>query len=123
MTPEECKKRAEEAGVAAVLSEVGRNARVRLPMSSDFLALTIDELPLSVRSRNALMRCGLDTIGKLVAFIRENESLSNIRNLGKKSIYEVKTVLTEAAYGHLSEKEKVSFWMFACPANAKAPKE
>ena len=115
MTPKECMKKAEEIGVAAVLQSFGGTARVRLPMSDSFLALSVDELPLSVRARNALMRSSLNTIGKLVDYIRENGSMSHIRNLGKKSIYEVKMVLSEAAYNHLTEQEKLAFWMFACP--------
>ncbi len=112
MTPEVCMRTAEETGVSSVLQSLGGKNRVRLPMSNSFLALSVDDLPLSVRSRNALMRSGLSTVGKLVGYIRENESLSNIRNMGKKSIYEVTTVLTEAAYSQLSAREKLEFWAF-----------
>ena len=115
MTPEICMKKAEEVGVSAVLKSIGGKTHIRLPMSHSFLDSPLDDLPLSVRSRNALMRCSLDTIGKLVGYIQENDSMSNIRNLGKKSIYEVKTVLTEAAYSHLTEPEKLAFWVFTCP--------
>ena len=116
MTPEACMKKAEEAGVAAVLKSLGGQSRVRLPMSADFLALPVDDLPLSVRSRNALMRSDLTTVGKLVNYIKGNDSMSNIRNLGKKSIHEVKTVLTEAAYSQLTDSEKLAFWVFTFPA-------
>ena len=113
MTPEECRKRAEAQGIGAVLQEQGGKVRVRLPMSREFLSTPVDELNLSVRARNALLRAGLDTVGKLVNYIRENESMTSIRNLGKKSIHEVKTVLTEAAYRRLTEREKQEFWAFA----------
>ena len=66
MTPEACMKKAEETGVTAVLQEIGGRVRIRLPMSDAFLSLPVDELPLSVRARNALMRSNLDTIGKLL---------------------------------------------------------
>ena len=115
MTPSDCMKKAAEMGVTSVLREIKGKVRVQLPMSSSFLASSIDELPLSVRSRNALMRSNLDTVGKLVSYIKENESMSSIRNLGKKSIFEVKTVLTEAAYSHLSEQEKLAFWTYSFP--------
>ena len=115
MTPEICLKKAEELGVSAVLQGIGGKVRVRLPMSNGFLAASIDDLPLSVRSRNALMRSGLDTIGKLVQYIRENDAMSNIRNLGKKSVHEVKTVLTEAVYHQLTEQEKLMFWVYSTP--------
>jgi len=81
-------------------------------MSDSFLDMPVDDLALSVRSRNALMRASLDTIGKLVNYIREDDSMSGIRNLGKKSIYEVKTVLTEAVYSQLNEQERLSFWKY-----------
>ncbi len=112
LTPEFCMRWAEESGVPAVLKLFGDKNHVRLPMSSSFLDMPVDELALSVRSRNALMRANLDTIGKLVNYIREDDSMSGIRNLGKKSIFEVKTVLTEAAYNQLTEQERISFWNY-----------
>ena len=112
MTPELCMKKAEKEGVSAVLQSMDRKVYVRLIMRKSFLDLPLDELPLSVRSRNALMRNGLNTIGRLVDYIEKNDSMSSIRNLGKKSICEVKSLLTEAAYDRLNEKEKLEFWQY-----------
>lgn len=112
MTTEACIRMSRESGVAATLKQTGAYPRVRLPMSGEFLAKTIEELPLSVRSRNALMRGGLDTIGKLTDYIGEKGGLSGIRNLGKVSIQEVKLTLTEAAYRQLTEQEKIEFWNY-----------
>ena len=113
MTPETCMREAEATSVAAVLQRLGGPARIRLPMSADFLSSPIDDLALSVRARNALMRAGVDTVGRLTDRLRENAALTGIRNLGKKSAAEVRIVLTEAAYRRLTEPEKRAFWTFA----------
>jgi len=55
------------------------------------LALPIEELQLTVRSYNCLMREGIRTIGELVS--RTEADLSDIRNFGQKSIDEVKAKL------------------------------
>ncbi|MBE3519855.1 MAG: DNA-directed RNA polymerase subunit alpha [Firmicutes bacterium] len=53
----------------------------------------IEELELSARSFNCLRRAGIQTIGDLVA--KTEEELSKVRNMGKKSLEEVKTKLAE----------------------------
>ncbi len=115
MTPEACMKPADEIGAAGVLQTIHGRKQIRIPIRNDFFARSIDDLSLSVRSRNALMRAGLDTVGRLVAYINENDSMSSIRNLGRKSIHEVKLVLTEAAYEYLTDNEKLAFWGSAVP--------
>jgi len=57
------------------------------------LALTIEELNLSVRSYNCLKREGVNTVGDLVQ--KTEAELLDIRNFGQKSIDEVKTKLDE----------------------------
>ncbi len=113
MTTEACIRMSRESGLAAVFGQLGRVPRIRLPMSRAFLATSIEELPLSVRSRNALMRAGLNTVDRLAEFIRANDGLSGIRNLGRVSILEVKLTLAEAAYEQLSDREKAEFWEYA----------
>jgi DNA-directed RNA polymerase subunit alpha len=55
------------------------------------LALPINELNLTVRSYNCLMREGVHTVGELTA--RSEADLLDIRNFGQKSIDEVKAKL------------------------------
>ncbi|MGM0370555.1 MAG: DNA-directed RNA polymerase subunit alpha C-terminal domain-containing protein, partial [Bacillota bacterium] len=50
-------------------------------------------LDLSVRSSNCLKRAGLDTVEELVN--TTEEELMQIRNLGKKSLQEIKAKLAE----------------------------
>ncbi|MDR0838073.1 MAG: AAA family ATPase [Oscillospiraceae bacterium] len=52
----------------------------------------IEELDLSVRSYNCLMRAGMKTLGDIVRAAREG-TLVNVRNLGKKSFEEIMAVL------------------------------
>jgi DNA-directed RNA polymerase subunit alpha len=57
------------------------------------LALPINDLNLTVRSYNCLMREGVHTVGELTA--RSEADLLDIRNFGQKSIVEVKAKLAE----------------------------
>jgi DNA-directed RNA polymerase subunit alpha len=57
------------------------------------LALTVEELNLSVRSYNCLKREGINTVGELVQ--KSEAELMDIRNFGQKSIDEVKAKLDE----------------------------
>ncbi len=61
------------------------------------LAITIEELNLSVRSYNCLKREGINTVGDLVQ--RSEAELMDIRNFGQKSIDEVKAKLEELGMG------------------------
>ncbi|MGM0501346.1 MAG: DNA-directed RNA polymerase subunit alpha [Bacillota bacterium] len=60
---------------------------------NEILDTTIEELDLSVRSSNCLKRAGLDTVEELVN--TTEEELMQIRNLGKKSLQEIKAKLAE----------------------------
>ena len=53
----------------------------------DIKELQIDKIGLSVRSTNALRRADVHTVGEMLSYTEE--SLSEIRNLGKKSIEEI----------------------------------
>ncbi len=57
------------------------------------LAITIEELNLTVRSYNCLKREGINTVGELVQ--KSEAELMDIRNFGQKSIDEVKGKLDE----------------------------
>jgi DNA-directed RNA polymerase subunit alpha len=61
------------------------------------LALTIEDLNLTVRSYNCLKREGINTVGDLVQ--KSEAELMDIRNFGQKSIEEVKEKLDELGLG------------------------
>ena len=55
--------------------------------------MSIDDLDLSVRSYNCLKRAGISTVEELTQ--KSEEDMSKVRNLGKKSLKEVKEKLQE----------------------------
>ncbi|HEY8436948.1 MAG TPA: DNA-directed RNA polymerase subunit alpha [Haloplasmataceae bacterium] len=57
------------------------------------LEMNIEELDLSVRSYNCLKRAGINTVQELVN--QTEEDLMKVRNLGRKSLKEVKDKLAE----------------------------
>jgi DNA-directed RNA polymerase subunit alpha len=57
------------------------------------LETTIEELELSVRSSNCLKRAGINTVEELVN--KTKDDLMKVRNLGKKSLQEIKDKLDE----------------------------
>ena len=57
------------------------------------LEMTIEELELSVRSFNCLKRASINTVQELTQ--RTEEDMMKVRNLGMKSLVEVKNKLAE----------------------------
>lgn len=57
------------------------------------IAMTIEEMDLSVRSNNCLRRAGINTVGDLVA--KTESDLKKVRNLGIKSLDEIKKKLAD----------------------------
>ncbi len=65
--------------------------------------MTIEELDLSVRSYNCLKRAGINTVEELTD--RSEEDMMKVRNLGKKSLEEVKHKLHDLGLGLKEEEE------------------
>ena len=61
------------------------------------LEMNIDELELSVRSYNCLKRAGIQTVQELAS--KTEDDMIKVRNLGKKSLKEVKEKLNELGLG------------------------
>ena len=57
------------------------------------LEMTIEELELSVRSSNCLKRANINTVEELTE--KSEDDMLKVRNLGKKSLDEVKNKLEE----------------------------
>ena len=89
----------------------------------DVKMLSIDSIGLSNRSKNALHRAEIHTVGDML--VHTEESLNEIRNLGKKSIEEILIKIDE--YRKFDEKKRDSeSWLlgkrsilsiFFCSAN------
>ena len=58
-----------------------------------FEVMPIEELDLSVRSYNCLKRAAISTVAELTQ--KTEEEMMKVRNLGKKSLKEVKEKLAE----------------------------
>lgn len=63
--------------------------------------MSIDELGLSVRSYNCLRRAGIATVEELVEL--SDEELTHIRNMGRKSVNEIRRRLSELNYISIPE--------------------
>lgn len=58
---------------------------------------TIEDLDLSVRSYNCLRRAGINTVADLIA--KSEEDMMKVRNLGRKSLKEIKEKLEQLNLG------------------------
>ena len=80
-------------------SQIESRSRIGRPVITD--ERPVEDLELTVRSYNCLKREGVDTIGQLATMTEEE--LMNIRNLGMKSVDEIRSKLIE--YGYTLESE------------------
>lgn len=81
----------DEAMNMEVMSEVQQDTGDKV------LDMTIEELDLSVRSYNCLKRAGIQTVQELAN--KTEDDMIKVRNLGKKSLKEVKEKLLELGLG------------------------
>lgn len=91
----------EHLNIFVGLTEVALNANVMEAKKEDkkekVLEMTIEELDLSVRSYNCLKRAGINTVQELAN--KTEEDMMKVRNLGRKSLEEVKHKLEELELG------------------------
>ena len=89
------------------LSENAKTAEVMVEKEEDekekVLEMSIDELELSVRSYNCLKRAGINTVEELTN--KTSEDMMKVRNLGRKSLEEVKKKLQELDLSLLETEE------------------
>lgn len=65
---------------------------------------------LTVRSSNGLKRANIHTFGTLKEILAVEKGLLNIRNIGQKSIREIKQLFFEECYARLPPYEKARYW-------------
>jgi DNA-directed RNA polymerase subunit alpha len=82
-------------GLTDVVAEAEIMIEKEDEVKSKILEMPVEDLDLSVRSYNCLKRAGIDTVEQLVK--KSEEEMMKVRNLGKKSLAEVKSRL--ARYG------------------------
>lgn len=78
---------------------LGKNLPVSIPMSRATCEASIEEMELSVRAYNALRRANITTVGELADMAMEGK-LSQLRNMGAKTVREIQTKLLCYAYHH-----------------------
>lgn len=100
----------EQTDLISVLKQYGNGLRFWIPISQAFWDTNIDCLNLAVRSRNGLMRAKATTIGETAELIMSEGGLESTRNLGRKSVAEIKTAVLVEAYNQLGPKGRLSFW-------------
>lgn len=101
---------ADKAGVWETVQHDFPCMAVQIPYRRRMSDIGIDELNLSVRASNGLMRAGIDTLGKLNEMMRTDRGIAGIRNLGTKSVKEIGRAFLCMAYSMLSPYEKTQYW-------------
>jgi len=78
-------------GLTEYIENIGTIMVQKKEEENKLLEMSIEELDLSVRSYNCLKRAGINTVEDLIK--RAEEDMMKVRNLGKKSLEEVKVKL------------------------------
>ena len=108
--PEKMLANAEQIGLPlTIYSFFGNGIRVNLELSKAACDTVIEDLTFSVRSQNALKRAGLFTVRDVVRALSQDE-LGKIRNLGRKSISEIKTRILVFGYEALGTEGRLDFF-------------
>ncbi|MFF2754696.1 DNA-directed RNA polymerase subunit alpha [Psychrobacillus sp. NPDC058041] len=81
----------DEAKTAEIMVEKEEDQKEKV------LEMTIEELDLSVRSYNCLKRAGINTVLELAS--KSEDDMMKVRNLGRKSLEEVRAKLDELGLG------------------------
>ena len=96
----------EHLNIFVNLTEEAREAEIMVEKEETkkekMLEMTVEELDLSVRSYNCLKRAGINTVEELTD--KTEAEMMKVRNLGKKSLTEIKHKLNEL---ELSLKEEI----------------
>ncbi len=95
--------------IQTVYAMFGRTVNVLIPISEKDMDVDITELNLSVRAFNGLKRRGVSTIRDLIEII-ETGDLPCVRNLGRISVSQIKTIVIDYFYSQLADIEKMLFF-------------
>ena len=106
----ELRDEAERYGVIQTLSKLGKNETAPPPFVERLTNESIDELNLTVRSCNGLMRAQTNTFGKLNVLILSEHGITAVRNLGLKSAKEIRDVFFQECYQRLLPYERAQYW-------------
>ena len=103
------REQADRIGIIGTLQKLGVH-EVIVPYSTRFAELGIDEMNLTVRSSNGLKRANIHTFSQLYDRMQAENGLISIRNIGQKSLKEIKQLFFEESYARLQTYEKAHYW-------------
>ena len=106
------REQAERIGVLGTLHTLGLHEAL-VPYRDRMASLSIDEMSLSVRSANGLKRAGIHNFKQLKTRLESEGGLMGLRNIGQKSVREIKQLFFEACYALLTPYEKAAYWQQA----------
>lgn len=96
----------EHLAIFVDLTDEAKNAEIMVEKEEThkekMLEMTIEELDLSVRSYNCLKRAGINTVQELTD--KSETDMMKVRNLGRKSLEEVKNKLFDLGLGLRTEE-------------------
>ena len=101
---------AAKQGVYPLLQCLFPDGEVEVPYRTRMSQTRTEEMALSVRSSNCLMRAGASTLGKLFDLMSGAQGLRSVRNLGAKSEKEINQVFFATCYSLLTPGEQAAFW-------------
>ena len=100
---------ADKIGILETLKKLGIHEAI-VPYCTRLTELGIDEMNLTVRSSNGLKRANIHSFGQLKERLEIENGLITIRNIGQKSLKEIKQLFFEECYTRLLPYEKAQYW-------------
>lgn len=102
------REQADKIGILETLRKIGIHEAI-VPYSTRLAELSIDEMNLTVRSSNGLKRANIHTFSQLYERMQTENGLINIRNIGQKSLKEIKQLFFDECYARLLPYEKAHY--------------
>ena len=103
------REQADKIGILETLRKIGIHEAI-VPYSTRLADLSIDEMNLTVRSSNGLKRANIHIFSQLHDRMQAENGLINIRNIGQKSLKEIKQLFLEECYARMLPYEKAHYW-------------
>ena len=103
------REQADKNGVLETLRKIGVH-EATVPYCTRLADLSIDEMSLTVRSSNGLKRANIHSFSQLYDRMQAESGLINIRNIGQKSLKEIKRLFFVECYQRLLSYEKAQYW-------------
>ena len=103
------REQADKIGILETLRKIGIHEAI-VPYSTRLAELSIDEMNLTVRSSNGLKRANIHSFRSLRERLEIENGLINIRNIGQKSLKEIKQLFFVECYARLLPYEKAHYW-------------